>query len=589
MNIPHCEPKLTSIPEVPKEFGEDGGQFYKYYDTLAEELDEDMVKSLKAQLDGILIFAGLFAGANSAFLALTLPEMKADPADNTNALLLTLVNGVNNSIRAEDLPSSTFTPPPGILPVNILFSLSLTLAIISSFIAVLGQQWLVYYRKQSGGGAEYQRREQLRRYLGAQRWRLEAILDDVLPTLLQLALVIFCVAFVLYLRTLSKTIYYVIVTPIAVAMAILLLMAIIAFLDQWCPFKSPLSRFLHLTGQLIDNYWQVRYLMILLLYFPWLVAVSIVYIILRGRQLARALEIFVARRVWNHSQVPSEFRPPWQGFMSMASDLVERASDPRSEERIAYLLAVAAKRVICTSEEFNALIYAATNIQAMTELESARCLLDDDVAYKRLDELSRSREEALATVFSRALPHLLLGSQSAEFFVEREYRELYSSGKSYPRMYQYVEEPHPLKKRITSIRHQLDASVRSLHTDPNDLAGLLLYFELLELLLDEGSGNRDFGKWFDHVIEKYPASKAATPLVLRLVARTVCILHEGLESALPPPKHSIPLSTDNYASTQTQQRSPEKDRYLTVQQQRVEAVKILISSDGWDVRGEEEK
>lgn len=56
MNIPQLEPKLKSIPEIPLKFGEDGGHFYKYYDSLADELDEDMVKSLKAQLDGILIF-----------------------------------------------------------------------------------------------------------------------------------------------------------------------------------------------------------------------------------------------------------------------------------------------------------------------------------------------------------------------------------------------------------------------------------------------------------------------------------------------------------------------------------------------------
>ena len=50
------EEKLKVIPEIPKQFGEDGGHFYRYYDTLADEIDEDMVKSLKAQLDGILIF-----------------------------------------------------------------------------------------------------------------------------------------------------------------------------------------------------------------------------------------------------------------------------------------------------------------------------------------------------------------------------------------------------------------------------------------------------------------------------------------------------------------------------------------------------
>ncbi|KAG9043723.1 hypothetical protein FS837_009203 [Tulasnella sp. UAMH 9824] len=164
MSYSQFEPKLTGIPKVPDEFGEDGRHFYRHYDALADELDENMVKSLKSQLDSILIFGGLFAGVNSAFLALTLPEMSADPADDTNAILLQLVIGGNSTIRSADhLPSATFTPGPGIVPINVLLSLSLTLAIIASFLAILGQQWLVYYRKRAGSGAEYQRWEQLQR------------------------------------------------------------------------------------------------------------------------------------------------------------------------------------------------------------------------------------------------------------------------------------------------------------------------------------------------------------------------------------------------------------------------------------------
>ncbi|KAG9031734.1 hypothetical protein FS837_002908, partial [Tulasnella sp. UAMH 9824] len=90
MNTQFTE-KLTKLPAVPKRFGDDGGKFYGYYDQLADELDEDMVTSLKSQLDGILIFAGLFAGVNSAFLAFTLPQMSADPADDTNALLFQIM------------------------------------------------------------------------------------------------------------------------------------------------------------------------------------------------------------------------------------------------------------------------------------------------------------------------------------------------------------------------------------------------------------------------------------------------------------------------------------------------------------------
>ncbi|KIO16710.1 hypothetical protein M407DRAFT_38892, partial [Tulasnella calospora MUT 4182] len=111
--------------------------------------DEDMVESLKGQLEGMLIFAGLFAGVNTAFLALTLPLLSADPADDTNALLaqnnaiLTqLVTGRNDSIPINSsLPSTAFSPTRDIFAINALFSLSLAFAIISSFLAVLGRQW----------------------------------------------------------------------------------------------------------------------------------------------------------------------------------------------------------------------------------------------------------------------------------------------------------------------------------------------------------------------------------------------------------------------------------------------------------------
>ncbi|KIO27193.1 hypothetical protein M407DRAFT_73553, partial [Tulasnella calospora MUT 4182] len=142
-------PAIFEVPVPPHEFGYDGGKFYRCYDALAEEIDENMVTGLKEQLDGLLIFAGLFAGVNTAFLALTLPLMSPDPADDTNALLrdnnailLNLALGRNDSLpNTNSLPSETFSPTGNILTINVLFSVSLTFAIISSFLAVMGRQW----------------------------------------------------------------------------------------------------------------------------------------------------------------------------------------------------------------------------------------------------------------------------------------------------------------------------------------------------------------------------------------------------------------------------------------------------------------
>lgn len=49
-------PTAFEVPAPPEEFGQDGGKFYRAYDALAGEIDEDTVTSLKEQLDGMLIF-----------------------------------------------------------------------------------------------------------------------------------------------------------------------------------------------------------------------------------------------------------------------------------------------------------------------------------------------------------------------------------------------------------------------------------------------------------------------------------------------------------------------------------------------------
>ncbi|KAG9014916.1 hypothetical protein FRB90_005127, partial [Tulasnella sp. 427] len=304
------------------------------YDALAEELDTDMVKSLKTQLDGILIFAGLFAGVNSAFLALTLPQMSADPADDTNALLFALVTGRNDTILSEqDLPSAKFSPPRHILPVNILFSLSLTLAIISSFLAVLGQQWLVSYRRKSGGGKEGQRREQLLRYLGAERWRMKEILNDVLPALLQLGLTIFCVAFAIYLSPLSKVVCYVVIGPMAIAILTLSFMTVAAAWDRWCPFKSPLSHLLHSVGHTVIDIDGDESKWTKLLGMIWIVFAIVVFTI--GIGVANIIYnsiMFFIHHTFRRSADPPKYRPVGLEILKTASGIAGALGQRRPAE-----------------------------------------------------------------------------------------------------------------------------------------------------------------------------------------------------------------------------------------------------------------
>ncbi|KAG8964568.1 hypothetical protein FRC00_001815 [Tulasnella sp. 408] len=364
------EQPITERPEIPARFGEDGGKFYYYYDQLADELDEDLTKRLKSQLDGLLIFAGLFAGVNSAFLALTLPMMTADPANDTNALLLQLVKGGNTTINSEaDLPSATFSPPPAIYPVNILFAVSLTCALMSSFLAVLGQQWLVYYRKRSGGGAAHQRKEQLRRQLGAQRWGLELVLDDILPGLLQIGLVIFCISFLLYLHILNASMSSSIAGIVGAALAVTVGAALCATWDRMCPYQSPLS---HLLCWAMDRMKSVAVAIVWL--FIFLKAYLYGFLRTRGRRAGQRIQ---ARESSGHHL--------WRLAEEVTYRTVMRVG--RKEESANDLIVATVKRVILTSEHTAALIHAATNICAIDDKASLQQLLNDPAFFDRLHDL----------------------------------------------------------------------------------------------------------------------------------------------------------------------------------------------------------
>ncbi|KAG9036174.1 hypothetical protein FS837_001737 [Tulasnella sp. UAMH 9824] len=383
------EQPITERPEIPAWFGEDGGKLYHYYDQLADELDEDLTKRLKSQLDSLLIFAGLFAGVNSAFLALTLPMMSADPADDTNALLLQLVKGGNATINSTaDLPSATFSPPPAIYPVNVLFAVSLMCALMSSFLAVLGQQWLVYYRKRSGGGAAHQRKEQLRRQLGAQRWRLELVLDDILPGLLQVGLVIFCISFILYLRTLRESISSSIAAIVGAALAITVGAAVCATWDRMCPYQSPLS---HLLCWTMDRMKPLAAAAV------WVFIVMKVYLYeflwIRWRGTKGRLE---AGESSSLSEISLQSEAARENSWKLAQKITSRTLTwvGRKEETANDLIVATVKRVILTSEHTAALIHAATNICAIDDKESLQQFLSDAEFFDRLHDLFSTFEKS---------------------------------------------------------------------------------------------------------------------------------------------------------------------------------------------------
>ncbi|KAG9045453.1 hypothetical protein FS837_006296 [Tulasnella sp. UAMH 9824] len=147
--------------------------------------------------------------------------MSPDPTGTTQDLIRELIRLSSNSTLTPDtdLKPAPFSPTPDAILVNQLFTGSLTCSLVAAFFAVLGKQWIACYKKRGGGGVEKQRWEQLKRSMAAERWHLLGVLDTVVPVLLQIALLIFAIGLILYLRTLSNEVAYVTVALVAVTVA----------------------------------------------------------------------------------------------------------------------------------------------------------------------------------------------------------------------------------------------------------------------------------------------------------------------------------------------------------------------------------
>lgn len=222
----------------------------------------------------------------------------------------------------------------------------------------------------------------------------------------------------------------------------------------------------------------------------------------------------------------------------MVVHIVDQALD-RSGENVAQLEAVAAKRVLCTSEDFNALLYTAVNLHRMTSKESIEYFLGDETVYERLKELweggrhSAGSPNLLAGAFSRAFLQLVFTGESAKLLVEPHHRQRYSEALSPSG--QDVRSLHPLKQNVKVLNRCIDMGLELLHTHCDDSIWLLYYCQILKVTLDEmDRGSGLFEGWLNHIIAKYPVTDGCKPHIICLVAWGVRMLNAGIVTPMKP-------------------------------------------------------
>ncbi|KAK6985033.1 hypothetical protein R3P38DRAFT_2575239 [Favolaschia claudopus] len=187
--------------------------FWKGYNELASEYDKEFLKRYDTDLDTSLIFAGLFSAVASAFIIQIQPDFDLDPS------LLSLI-------------------------AQSLLYVSLGSTLLVALLAVLGKQWLMYYRAAGERGTiEARGLERQRKLDGLIKWKFELIMQ-AFPLLLQFGLFLFAAALSVYLWRIHQVLAGIVlgITTAGTMAYLALLASATIFKDS--PFQTPLAPFI---------------------------------------------------------------------------------------------------------------------------------------------------------------------------------------------------------------------------------------------------------------------------------------------------------------------------------------------------------
>ncbi|KAK1226138.1 hypothetical protein PQX77_010889 [Marasmius sp. AFHP31] len=161
-------------------------------------LDDGLVRGWKEDIDTLLVFAGLFSTVVTAFTIESYQWLQEAPEDTT----VTLLKQISQQMNGTSVPEpDTFAVSSSDVAINVLWFLSLIIALVDALFALLCKQWLREHRRHTHTrtpdealALRWLRQQSL------EKWRVPAILAS-LPMLLELALFLFLAGLLVLLRT----------------------------------------------------------------------------------------------------------------------------------------------------------------------------------------------------------------------------------------------------------------------------------------------------------------------------------------------------------------------------------------------------
>ncbi|KAH9021296.1 hypothetical protein EDB85DRAFT_432625 [Lactarius pseudohatsudake] len=221
----------------------------------ADKHDTAMVERWKADMDGILIYTGVFSATVAAFLIESYKTLKPDPAEATVRLLqqVTLqLAAISNGTQLALANSDPFTPKPYAVHVNTMWFLSLCISLSCALAATLVQQWARRYLRLSQEQTAAQRQVRIRTYLfeGIQLFHTRWVVENI-SLLMHAAIFLFFAGLVEFLYAINHEVANVVLVAVSIFATMYIVLTSLPVIFRQCPFQTPLSSIIWYLGHFL--------------------------------------------------------------------------------------------------------------------------------------------------------------------------------------------------------------------------------------------------------------------------------------------------------------------------------------------------
>ncbi|KAJ7505890.1 hypothetical protein B0H11DRAFT_2334904, partial [Mycena galericulata] len=220
-------------------------KLWAVYISEAEKYDKALVESWKSNMEGMLIFAGLFSASLTAFIIESYKTLTPDSGDATVQLL----RQISQQLAASANGSTFHVPasPPFIVPTaslvcNALWFISLGLSLTCALIATLLEQWAREFLHRADMRSAPVIRARIFSYLyfGLKRFRMHTVVD-IIPLLLHASLLLFFAGLVVFFIPINLPIAVVAAALLFIVTAVYSVLTVLPLFFLDCPYRTPLS------------------------------------------------------------------------------------------------------------------------------------------------------------------------------------------------------------------------------------------------------------------------------------------------------------------------------------------------------------